>query len=516
MLTRRALVSKGVALGAGALSLPAMLTEFGGSALAAGAAPRRGGTMRVALAGMSTGDTLDPANAATTGAAAMCKQLYDTLAGYDSNGRLQLSLASEITAEKPDQWVVRLRDATWHNGRPVTADDVIHTFRRILTPKGGLYNAAEIAFIDPKRITKLDARTVRFKFFHGAMFFPDTLCGFNQAIVPVGFDPKHPIGSGPFMLTSYTAGQRASFKRFDSYWVHGQPYVDELEFIGFADGTSQVNGLIGGQADAAPDLDPSVMRVVTGAGSSYKVDVSPSSATLTWPMHCGKPPFNDVRVRQALRLAVDRTQLISQVYAGKARLANDYFGPYDSGYDRAIPQREQDIDKAKSLLKAAGHSSVSIQLTGAPILPSANHQNEVLVQQVKQAGFNVSFRQVDEATFYGSAYGTYPLSLSLWGSLNILDQSALTIVKGSPYDATHWQDADYNKLFNQAQRQPNQAKRNDLLHAMQQISYDRGSYLVTQFHDYVTGYSSKVTGYKPYPNSEAGSDFRYREMWFTA
>ena len=352
-------------------------------------------------------------------------------------------------------------------------------------------------------------------FNRGAIFFPDTMCGYNQAIVPVGFNPKKPIGSGPFKLASYSPGQRATFSAFSDYWVSGQPYVDSLVFESFADGSSQVNGLIGGQVDVAPDLDATLIPVVKAAGSNYVVDSYPSSACLTWPMDCTKKPFNDVRVRQALRLAVNRPQLIEQVYAGQARLGNDYFGPYDPGYDTALPQRHQDLEQARSLLKAAGYDGAAVQLTGAPILPMANAQNQVLVQQVKAAGIDVNFRQVDEATFYGPQYGTYPLSLSLWGVLNILDQSALTTVgKSSPYNATHWNDPQYNRLFFEAAAQKNEAKRNELLHEMQKISWERGSYLITQFHNYVTGYSAKVTGYQPYPNSEAGSDFRYREMWF--
>lgn len=527
---RRGFLVRGVALGAGMVGLPAVLAACGGesgSSTAAGgtsatvqgaaggeARPVRGGSLRVAIPGMSTGDTLDPANASTTASAAMTKQIFETLAGYDTAGKLENLLAEEITYERPDQWVVRVKEATWHDGRPVSADDVIFTFRRILTPKGGLYNAAEIAFIDPDRIRKLDERTVRFHFHRGAMYFPDTLCKFNQAIVPVGFDPRRPIGSGPFTLASYAAGQRATFRRFGEFRIPEQPYLDELVFISFEDGTSQANGLIGGQVDVAPDLDASLIPVVRNAGSDFNVFTYPSSATLTWPMNTARKPFDDVRVRQAFRYAVNRQQLIDQVYAGEARLANDFFGPYDPGYAADIPQREQDLEQARSLLRQAGYDRVAIELTAAPILPPANRQNEVMVEQVKAAGFDVRFRKVDIATFYGPQYGTYPLSLSLWGIMNILDQSALTIVRGSPYNATKWQDPEYDRLFQQASNEPDEAKRNDILHRMQEISHERGSYAVTQFHDFVTGYAARVTGYRPYPNSEAGSDFRYREMGF--
>ena len=525
-VSRRDFLSRGALIGgAAAFGLPALLAACSSStkSTAAGAgvvtaaptaAPKRGGTLRVALAGMGSTDTLDPANSSDAGAWALCRQVFDTLTGYGTDGKLEMLLAEAVTPESPDTWTVRLREAEWHDGKPVTADDVIFTFQRIFAQK--LSNIGAVPFMDPKQITKLDSRTVRFKFTSGAMVFPDTLAQINQAIVPVGFNPKKPIGSGAFKLVSYTPGQRATFARNDHYWIPSQPYVDKLILIAVSDSTAQVDALTAGQADLAPDLDATLTRRVLSSGSGYTVFGYPSSATLTIPMNVKVKPLDDVRVRQALRLAVDRKQLIAQVYAGQAAVADDYFGPYDPAYTRTLPQREQDIDQAKSLLKRAGHDSVNLQLTAAPINPFAVHQNQVFVQQVKAAGFNVDFRQVDVATYYGPQYGTYPLSLSLWGTLNILAQSGFTLTKGSPYNATHWQDAQYNNLYNQAMAQADSGKRADLIHAMQKIEYDRGPYVVTQFHHYLTGYSSKVTGYHPYPNGLPGSDYRFREMGFKA
>jgi peptide/nickel transport system substrate-binding protein len=516
-IDRRTFV-KTVAAGVGAVGVTPLLADVARAASRRGAsaAVKRGGTIRAAITPFDPSDSLDPAQIYSTGGYAMNKQLYDTLAGYGPQGEIQHWLAEEIIPEAPDRWVVRVRDAEWHNGKPVTADDVMYTFRRAVNPKKPLPNAAEIAFIDPNGMRKLDARTVRFQFKYGAMFFPDTLCSPTQALVPVGFNIKKPIGTGPFSLASFTPGQRATFDRFDSYWRPNQPYVDRVIFIGFPSGTSQVNALIGGQADVAPGIDPSLVRVVKAAGRGHTVFGYHTSATLTWQMNVQKPPFNDIRARQALRLAVDRKQIVEQVYGGHALIGNDLFGPYDEFYARDIPQREQDIDKARALLRAAGHPQVAVQLTAAPILATADHQNDVLVTQAKTSGFKIDFRKVDVATYYGKGYGHYPLSLSFWGLLNIMDQAAFTKVKSSPYNATHWNDPEYNKLFLEAARQKNKVKRRAIMHRMQEIEWQRGTYVVAEFVDSLTGYSSKLTGYKPYPNGQAASDFGFRELWFKA
>jgi len=255
--------------------------------------------------------------------------------------------------------------------------------------------------------------------------------------------------------------------------------------------------------------------VVKAAGAGYFVYAYPTTSTLTWQMNVNTAPFNNPLVREALRLAVNREQLVSLVYDGYATVGNDIFSPTDEGYNKTLPQRSQDTAKAKQLLAQAGYPhGLTVQLTAAPIYPTANLQNEVLVQQAKAAGFNIEFRQVDEATYYGSGYGTYPLSLSFWGDLSIFDQAAFTIVKGAPYNATHWQDSAYDALYDQAVRTVGTTARIALVHKMQQIEYDSGAYVVADFMDNITAYASDVGGQLPYPNTDGASGYYFASMGF--
>lgn len=521
MSRRDFLVTAG--LTAGALSAGGLVAACGGggssasssaSANASAAALSRGGTLRAGIIGLATSDSRDPAAATTPGGYALARQLYDSLMVYGPDGKLQPSLAQEVTPVSASEWVVRLRDAQWHDGKPVTADDVMYTFGRILNPKKPMPNASAIAFIDLKRMKKEDAKTVRFHLLYPTVTFADAMASPLQSIVPVGFDPKNPIGSGAFTLDQFTPGQRYTFKRFDSYWITQQPYVDDLAIIGFQDSSSEANALIGGQIDVASALDASLVRVVEAAGDNLTVFESPSSDTLCWVMNCEKPPFDNVNVRQALRLAVDRAGIVEHVYDRHAAIGNDLFDTFDPCYAHAIAQHENDPEQALALLKHAGYDRVEVQLTGAPIAATANAQNEALVSQVKPGGFDINFRQVDVATFYGSSYGTYPLSLSLWGELDILDQAALTVTKGSPYNSSHWSDSGFDRLFKEASAEPDQTKRSAIMYEMQKIEWDTGSYVVAQFENALTGYSTKVGGYVPAPMGEPASDYGFREMGF--
>jgi peptide/nickel transport system substrate-binding protein len=287
--------------------------------------------------------------------------------------------------------------------------------------------------------------------------------------------------------------------------------------ISFPDGTSQVNALLGGQIDVASSIDPSLVPVVEQAGDAVAVFEYPTSNTLTWQMNVTEKPFEDVHVRQALRLAVDRQQMVDQVYNDHAVIGNDIFSPYDAAYNLDLPQRSQDIEAAKALLAEAGYpDGVKVELTAAPIRSTADRQNEVLVQQAAKAGFDIHFNKVDVATYYGEGYGTYPLSLSFWGQLSIFDQAAFTIVNTAPYNATHWQDDEYDALYQKAVRTVDDAERTALVHKMQEIEYERGPYVVALFLTSISAYNSDLAGYQPYPNSDGASGYNFYEIGFKA
>ncbi|WP_116951938.1 ABC transporter substrate-binding protein [Jiangella endophytica] len=486
-----------------------------GQESSSGTAAAEGGTLRVGVPSLSTSDSLDPAAATTTGGYVIARQLFDTLVEYGTGGQVAMRLAESMEPDPADasSWTVVLRDAVWHDGTPVTADDVVATVQRWFSEQ--LPPASSLPFIDPARVTVVDEKTVHFQLGYPTMTFPDALTSPTTAIVPASFDPATPIGSGPFKLGAMEPGTRVTFTANDDYFVEDEPYVDTLEVISFPDSTSEANALIGGQIDVASAIDPTLIPIVESGGDGFDVFEYATTGTLTWQMNVEQEPFDDPRVRQALRLAVDRDQIVEQVYAGHASVGNDVFGPTDPAYDDTLAQREQDLDKARALLAEAGYpDGVDVELTAAPIQPTATRQNEVLVQQAAEAGFRITFNEVDSATYYGDAYGTYPLSLSFWGFLSIFDQAAFTIVDNAPYNATHWQDDEYNALYQQAVRTVDDAERTELVHQMQAIEYDRGAYVVAVFLNSITAHSTTVTGFEAYPNSDGPVGYNFSSLRF--
>ena len=233
--------------------------------------PRTGGQLRAGLTGGSTADTLSPLNAITNVDFSRINNLYEPLIGLTPDALPVYVLAEELTPNaKATEWTVRVKQGiTFHNGKTLTADDVIYTFQQILNPKAPGAAAAGLASIDAKGMTKLDAYTVRipcstpFATLGEALAIP----GYSD-IIPVGFNPAAPVGTGPFKVKSFSPGTQSTFVRYDGYWQSGMPYLDEIVITDYADQTSQVNALLAGQVDAVNLLSEDVISEVQGEGKN--------------------------------------------------------------------------------------------------------------------------------------------------------------------------------------------------------------------------------------------------------
>lgn len=502
----RTLVARVAALIATATLLAACSAAPAGTPSAT--VPSGPSVLRVGIVSLSDSDALDPAEATTTGGYVLSRQLFDTLTEYGTDGAWKPELAASVTpGASADTWTVVLNDATWSNGRPVTAADVVATVKRWFAKK--LPPAGSLPFVDPDKVTASDDKTVTFTLKYPTVTFPEALASPTMAIVPSDFDPAAPIGSGPFVLASNDPGVQLTFTANPTYFA-GKPGADQLEVKSFPDSASAASALTAGQIDVDASLDPSLVDTVKGV-PGYQVYDYPTSGSLTWVMNTKKKPFDDPVVRQALRLAVDRQQLIDQVYNGYGTLGNDVFNPFDPMYNSDLPQRSYDPEAAKKLLTDAGYTlPVKVELVGTNNQPTSERQNQALVQQAKAAGFDIEYTFVDSATFYGDAYGTYPLSLSYWGFLGIFDQAAFTVTKTAPYNSSHWTDPAFDKLYNEAVQTVDDTKRKELVAQMQQIEYDSGAYVVPLFLNTVVGISDTVSGAQAYPNSDGAFGYNFR------
>jgi peptide/nickel transport system substrate-binding protein len=344
---------------------------------------------------------------------------------------------------------------------------------------------------------KLDERTVRFELDKPFALVNEFLgTAIQGAILPVGFDPRRPVGTGPFKLQKFAPGRETTLVPFANYFG-GAPLVDELRLVEFSDDASITNAFLGGQIDAIESV-PIASRTVVKGTSGRQLFVQRTNAARLIEMRVDVAPFSDVRVRQAMRLLADRDQLLANAAGGYGTVANDLLvGPDDPGYPKDISQRQQDIEQAKSLLAKAGQSDLSVQLVTTAASSGQVEQAQLLAQQARAAGVTIDVKNVPTGTYYGKDYLTYPFSTDyhnggiFWRVANYFEAPTAS------YNATHWKDPEWTGLWNEAVRTVDVPKRNGLVQDMQRIDWERGGLLIWGYLDQIGGISDKVTGMAP-------------------
>lgn len=509
-VTRRGLLGAGMALGAGALL--SACGEPAGQIAGPTGEPIHGGRLRVGLTGGGASDTLDAHVPVSTTDIARVINLYETLLYYDDDYTLRPLLATKVEPnDTATVWTATLRPGVkFSDGRAMTGKDVVATFKRITDPKdpksgaAGLKDLHDVAVVGDK---------VEFRLKTPNAAFDDQLGQYSCGIVPADYNPKHPVGTGPFKVKSFTAGQQSLFTRNDHYWREGQPYLDEVEILDFSDDDAIVNALLSTQVDAIGQI-PLALTEVIGADPRIKVMISHTGAWLPFTMRIDKEPFNDKRVRQAFRLAIDRKEMIRQVYSGHGRVANDMFAPFDPGYAKHLPQRKQNVKKAKKLLAEAGHpDGIRVELVTAPIQSGAVEAAQVFAEQAKESGIHIKIRRVDSTTFFGDNYLKWTFAQDFWYTRNFLPQVASGTAPDAPFNETHWKNKRFSKLVEEATRTIDDGKRNKLISQAQEILHDEGGYIIWGFSDQADAFQKYVAGFRPSRTGISLSGFQFRRVW---
>ncbi|MDX6552298.1 MAG: peptide/nickel transport system substrate-binding protein, partial [Gaiellales bacterium] len=369
-LTRQQLLVRASVLGISVPALTAILAACGGgsssstpAASSSGGAIKKGGTGIFGIT--SPAQDVDPVTMFNTGSIMTTQLACDYLVFPDDKYALQPRLATKwVAGATPDEWTFTIRQGVkWHDGTPFTVDDVVASFDRITDPDIG--SAALSAFagvLSKGNVEKVDEQTVKFHLDRAYGDFPYLLSSFNYnaVILPknyqVGSFTKGGIGTGPFILKTFSVDQGATYVKNPSYWGEGLPYLDAAEIKYFADTPPIVLALQGGSIHVFPQVPFQGSQALFN-DSNIKVTETSSSEYRTLQMRADMEPFNKKEARQAVAYALDRPGLVEGLLGGKAEVGNDHaFAPIYPGSPTTsdVPQRTQDIEKAKQLLATAG------------------------------------------------------------------------------------------------------------------------------------------------------------------
>jgi peptide/nickel transport system substrate-binding protein len=516
-MTRRQVLQSAAVVGA-AFGLSPLLSACGGGSTSSSASasasgtPKRGGEIRAGITGGSDSNTLDVLMEVTNSDAARTVMCYEALVEIQPDGKLEFLLAEEMTPNADaTEWTIRLKpDVTWHDGKPLTADDVMYTFNTVV--KEGKNGAGFLGLVDLAGMKKLDQRTLKVPMKAPYSTFIQVQPTWFLPIVPVDWNPKKPNGTGPFKITSFST-QQTVFERYADYWDDPLPYLDKVTLIEYADTTAEVNALLGGQVDTVSLLSSNEITSLESQGK--KTVISPGGGMNPFTMRTDVAPFNDVRVRQAMRLVIDRPQMLDVVFNGHGTIGNDIFSRWDPAYDTSIAQREQDIEQAKSLLKQAGQSDLRVELVTADIAMGVVGSAQVLAQQAKAAGITVNLRKTTVTDFFGPEYLKYPFAFDYWGFQYYLPQVNSELLPTSPYPETHWKDARTQKLYKEALATTDEAKRTEICHEMQKIDHEEGGLIIPFFPPVIDSHSPNLQGLQESKVGAAWNNYDFKHYWLT-
>lgn len=399
-----------LALATGALGLA-------GGAFAQGA-PKRGGRLTIGADADPIG--LDPVTITAFSSYDFTSLLYTGLLRWNADMKVEPDLATGF--EQPDDrtYVFRLRDGVkFHNGQAFDAEDVKHTFDRILAPASTSPSATIFASV--RSVTVVDRLTVRFELHApSAAFLSYLATNPTGAIVPRGVDGlnTNPVGTGPFAFVSYEPNQQFLLKANPHYYEAGQPYLEQVAFRFFKDQASLTSALRSRAIDMTWFKDPKVSAQVVR--TSPDLVSAPGRTTRTFPVwiNMKAPPLSDVRVRRALSLATDRAACLQTVLGGSGKVAAMVPESHVGGYDGVgeMPYYRTDAAAARRMLAEAGHPN-GIDL-GDYLVVAANPLDvacaQILQQQWAAAGIKVAIKPMETAPLIAMwLKGEYPTLLSV-------------------------------------------------------------------------------------------------------
>jgi peptide/nickel transport system substrate-binding protein len=530
-MTRRDLVRGAAALGVSSSALLSACSwgsnqETTAAKTAAAGPARRGGTARIG-APVAESD-LEPLTMYSPGAFATTQCAGEYLCFPDASYKLVPKLATSWKAVKPDVWEFEIRQGVkWHDGSPLSVDDVVATFERIIDPDSKSSARSALAGVLSKGATeRVGETTVRFNLDRGFVDFPALVSAFNRGsmILPkdyeIGQFIKGGIGTGPFILKQYAPKQKARLERNPHYWQPSRPYLDAIEFTYFDDTPPIVLALQAGEIDVFP-LTP-----FQGSEPLYKdpkitVLEAASSQYRAVNMRVDEGPFKDRRVREALALCLDREAIVQGLFGGRAQIGNDHaFAPIYAGTElaqRQVPQRRQDYAMAKKLLADAGHpDGLKVSLTTQQLLEIPQYAITIK-EQCKPAGIDVKLDTIPSARFYGEGTNQPWLVTEFgivdWGARGSAGQTIAPafLCRSVPsrdlsnadaaWNSAHWCNPRFGKLVSSFDAELDEDKRAAIAAEAAKIQHDEVPSIIAYWLKEQRATRSNVHGLSPGPAS---------------
>ena len=476
--------------------------------------PKRGG--RVVFAGDQHGpnDTLDPALFTSAVDYFRGRMYYGSLTRLTKNLGYEPELAEEVLSnDSATEWTFKIRKGVeFHNGKTLTADDVIYTMNRHMGADSISNASSLVAMV--KEWKKVNDYEVKAILSSPNADLPIALGTFHFKILQDGAeDFSTAVGTGPYKVKEFKPGVRTVGERFGNYWGEGG-YLDEIEHFGIGDPVARLNAFLAGDVDAMVNLPPKAISQVESAPGKSVWSLE-SAAYINIACRKDMDMSGNHDLIMAMKHLMDRQRLVKGVYKGQASLGNDHpTGPAYFDHSPDIPQRMMDPDKAKFHFEKSGIGNTTVPIVAAEVAPGAVDQCLFLQREAAKIGMNVDVQKVTTDGYWGAVWLKAPMCVVSWNmrpTANIM--MTLAFKSDAAWNETYHQDPEFDKILVEVRGVTDAAKRKEMYHTLQEkIHNDNGS-IIPLYRNYVDAVSDKVKGLTHVPLNNFGGAEAPVTLW---
>lgn len=512
-LSRREFLGRATALGVSATFANSLLAS---AARAQG--PVRGGIIKGGVDGGESTQSLDPATFVTLpGIFGKCWGEY--LMALSPDGRLENRLAEEVgSSDDVKIWTFKIRqDVEFHNGKTVTAEDVVATLERHSNEKS---KSAALGIMRDIESLKADGRDVVVTLKEPDAELPFLMTDYHLVIQPNGGkdNPAEGISAGPYKVTVNEPGIRHGGERFANFWqADKMGFADQVEIIVINDATARISALQGGQVHMINKVEPKVVDFVKRV-PNLKIEAVSGPGHYVFVMHCDTAPFDNKDLRMALKLAVDRQEMVEKILHGYGTVGNDF--PINASYPlfpTDIEQRTFDPDKAAFHYKKSGHSGPILLRTADSAFPAAVDAAQLYQQSCAKAGITLEVKREPDDGYAAEIWNKKPFCASFWSGRAVQSQMyATAYLSRAPWNETRFVNEKFDKLLTEARAELDEDKRKNLYREMAIIVRDEGGTILPMFNQFVDAISDKVGGYGGGRGEMMDGGYAFAKCWLQA
>lgn len=492
-ITRRTFLEKTTATGVALGVAPGFLT-----AAAQAATPKPGGHLKLALGEGAVSETIDPTLNVNEFVATVNATRLNTLTEVGSDGNLKPELAESWEAiNGTSEWLFRIRDGVeFHNGKPLTADDVIATLN---LHRGD--NSSSVVNSLAKQIQEMSIdgdRNIRLKLASENADFPFILSDVAFSILPSEngkIDPTTHVGTGGYIIENYEPGVRMDLTRNANYFKDDAAYFESAEVLAMHDAAARQNALVAAAVDVINKVEPKLAARMSKQNGVTIVDV-PGTHHYNFPMRTDTGPFDDNDVRLALKYAVNRQEILDKVLFGHGTVGNDHpISPANRYFATDLAQRDYDPDKARFHLKQAGMDGLTVQLSASDgIWAGAVDACQLYQQHALKAGINIEINRVPNDGYWSEVWMQHPWCTAYWGGRATEDwMFSAGYSSSSNWNDTFWKNEQFDKLLLDARGEQDEARRREMYAEMQQIVSDDGGAMIPLFANHIMAHRDTVS-----------------------